>query len=137
MTYDPVTQRNVVAYLRLDLEQKAVKIGELNWFIIYYIRKCSTLLIYFDIVVHRVSHCISYNNQTSLKLSTIILQCVTEIRDNLTVCYHHFHYCHDDDVVIVVVVVVAAAAAAAVFTPRLCYYIVFRSKSEKRKVRKT
>ena len=40
------------------------------------------------------------------------MQCVTEIRDNLTVCYHHFHYCHDDDVVIVVVVVVAAAAAA-------------------------
>jgi hypothetical protein len=30
MTYDPMTQGNVVAFVRLDLQEKAVKIGELN-----------------------------------------------------------------------------------------------------------
>jgi len=32
-----MTQGKVVASVRLDLQQKAVKIGELNWFITYYI----------------------------------------------------------------------------------------------------
>jgi hypothetical protein len=30
MAYDPMTQRNTVASIRLDLQQKAVKIGEFN-----------------------------------------------------------------------------------------------------------